>query len=386
MALKKKTSVVATIVGLVALSLGVAPVAAQATPENTRTAITVDCDNIPSSYAETQAMLAGEILSVTALNCNGWDVQDNSVTSHANLFPPSGPQSDDFTISSDSVVFTVHGSAFIYMHDLSLPDDNLRIDVEVARSFPTPSGSLLVTHQVELPVVIDQFVVGQDLIDGGWTQANPDVRLGGNRNCRMEPGAHPYSTLTLDVSASGEYTFRVMDVTPLDEDIIWNSPYFPSQDLFLAVYSNFDPTNPNDNVVGCNDDSMASGNFRYSGTGDSLRFVDDQTPYFTSNLEPGRYTLVTSTYRSSSSALWATGHNSPWSSEETWTPQLMTANFELWGPEGSITVVDPAAPALANTGQDSTLWSSVMVGGAAVVALGLALAFTARRKRNSARA
>jgi len=383
MTFPKKLTISAMIVGLVALSVTAGPMAAQATPANTRTAITVDCDNIPTSYAETQALLAGEILSVTALNCNGWFVEDNSVTSHANLFPPSGPQSDDFTIDSDSVIFTIHGDAFIYMHDLALPDDNLRIGVHVARSFPTPSGSLLVTHQVELPVVIDQFVVGQDLVDGGWTQENPDFRLGDNRNCRMEPGAHPYSTLTLDISASGEYTFRIMGVTPLDEDIIWNSPYFPSQDLFLAVYSSFDPSSPNSNVVGCNDDSMSSGNFRYSGTGDGIRLVDDQTPYFTSTLEPGRYTLVTSTYRSSSSAEWATGHNAPWSSAETWTPQLMTADFELWGPEGSITVVEPA---LANTGLNGAMWASAMFGGGAIVALGMALAFNARRKRNSLRA
>jgi len=94
--------------------------------------------------------------------------------------------------------------------------------------------------------------------------------------------------------------------------------------------------------------------------GGTTYLSDDQTPEFISNLEPGDYTLVLTTYRTSSSTEWAAGEFSPWSgvSGITWDPQPMTALFELWGPTGSLIVggeAEEPEPELADTGASDVL-------------------------------
>jgi trimeric autotransporter adhesin len=68
--------------------------------------------------------------------------------------------------------------------------------------------------------------------------------LGGVAGCRMQTGAHEYAARTLTTNGTDTYTFTITSVSGFDDD------------PFLAVYSGtFDPANPTNNLVACNDDA-----------------------------------------------------------------------------------------------------------------------------------
>jgi len=345
-------------------------------PSDTRTSITVDC-LLGEGPSDNQVILPEETLTVTLLNCDGWNVDDED--DGTTLRDPSGTPTNTWDAVGSPVVFTVAGAADI---DLDPPAGDsgdvgdIDIDVYVASPASVPSGALNLSTRLTMPVEIPDFEidvpVGLDSVstdmpvsiegegereapelDGMKAAAaiTPAALLGGLTDCEMEDGYHPYQTVDISISTAGDFTFRVIDVTPTDEDLQWGQPYFPSQDFFLAVYTSFDPANPEANLVNCNDDRAED---RVFVVNDGETYIsDDQTPEFIATLEPGDYTLLLTTYRTTSSAEWANGTFSPWSgvSGLTWDPQPMTALFELWGPTGSVT--QPAdEPELAATGPD----------------------------------
>jgi hypothetical protein len=195
--------------------------------------------------------------------------------------------------------------------------------------------------------------------------------LGGDATCELESGEHVYTTHTVSVSASGEYTFRVVTTDPLTEDVVaWGDDSLPIGDPYVAVYSTFDPNNPDSNIVGCNDDGdyNGSGTEYLGGTSATIGhtyLVEDEFPQFVKTLDAGTYTLVLTTYREYSTAAW-NGASFP----------AQSATFELWGPEGAF--------ALPDTGFATPSW--VLPTGLSVVALGLAIgmaSFVLRRRANA---
>lgn len=224
-----------------------------------------------------------------------------------------------------------------------------------------------------MPTAIDDFEISLD-------QTGSNIELGGNPDCTMEAGYHPYVEIPITITASGEFTFRVIDVTPVDEDLQWGQPYYPSQDLFLAVYTAFDPAAPNTGLVSCNDDrplddvSFVNGGVTY--------ISDDQAPEFIATLVPGQYTLVLTTYRSTSADDWALGQFSEWSdvANLTWQPTAMTALFELWGPTGSLVLgQETDQPELAETGADQSIGAATL-GASLALVVGACVVFAARRR------
>ena len=204
-----------------------------------------------------------------------------------------------FVVTVDSALLT-SGEADLELYE-DITGDDIDIDVVVATAAATPSGSLLATERVTMPTEIDTFEFATDLIGG--PDSGVEDNLGGNAQCEMEVGYHPYRVLPITISTSGEFTFRVIDVTPVDEDLQWGQPYLPSQDLFLAVYTEFDVADAEANLVSC-DDNRAEDNV-FVVNGGTTYISDDQTPEFVATLEPGDYDLVLTTNRSSSSADWA---------------------------------------------------------------------------------
>jgi len=195
--------------------------------------------------------------------------------------------------------------------------------------------------------------------------------LGGDATCQLESGEHVYATHTVSVSASGEYTFRVVNTDPLTDDVVaWGDDNLPIGDPYVAVYSTFDPNNPDSNIVGCNDDGDVNGSGTEYLVGTSATIghtylVEDEFPQFVKTLDAGTYTLVLTTYREYSTAAW-NGASLP----------AQSATFELWGPDGAF--------ALADTGFATPSW--VLPTGLSVVALGLAIgmaSFVLRRRANA---
>lgn len=194
--------------------------------------------------------------------------------------------------------------------------------------------------------------------------------LGGDATCQVQSGEHVYAPYTVSVSASGEYTFRVVTTDPLTDAVVAWGGQFPIGDPYVAVYSTFDPNNPDSNIVGCNDDGddNGSGTEYLGGTSATIGhtyLVEDEFPQFVKTLDAGTYTLVLTIYGEYSTAAW-NGASFP----------AQSATFELWGPEGAF--------ALADTGFATPSW--VLHTGLSVVALGLAIgmaSFVLRRRANA---
>lgn len=125
-------------------------------------------------------------------------------------------------------------------------------------------------------------------------------------DCGLDGGGsgdfHPYGLLTVEITTTGDYTFRVVNSEVTDP--------------FLALFSSggFDPLNPSDNVVGCNDDGYTGGEPFDSNGFDSYDYPNTVNIWSQFEVEittPGTFTLVASTYNTfENNAVWADGGGS----------------------------------------------------------------------------
>jgi hypothetical protein len=330
---------------LVTIVLGSLHAASFAQTVPSRENTTIDCD-----YGEDllgtdhQVLMPTETLSVTLLNCDGWNLDDRSA---GGVMVIGGIPTDNFNVTGGNFDFVVTGEADIDFDPpggwiqpptwIDASSSDIDLYVYIAEPSSDPAGELvlekeLVFAQSDLP----QFLVGSAITDEG------DYLFGGDADCNVENGYHVYQTFTIAVTATGAFTFRVPWVTPVDEDLYWGAAYYPSQDFFLAVYSEFDEDNPEDNLFGCNDDRDSPPDYVSFGSGSSALIADDQAPGMTVNLNPGNYTLLLATYRSVSTQSYNIGEFSLTSEyadgafNTNWVPTQMSAFLELWGPRGSI--------------------------------------------------
>lgn len=245
----------------------------------------------------------------------------------------------------------------------------------------TPPGVLQYRQDVTIPLDAKTFDAGE--IDD---QDEEEHWLGGKRLCALdvEGGArHVYTSLNITIDRPGRYTFRSIATDPLGEYL--GTDTNPIGDSFFALYSNFDPANPDEGVIGCNDD--LNNLFDYDNN-EMVEILPDGTwmeghqPYFSVELEPGSYTLLMTTWRAVSKTEWIAGEAL---NELPWTPGPATLTYELWGPAEAICVendpvCDPPEPTLPPTGSSS--------GPAAPLALislmlGLVGVFAVKRRVNS---
>lgn len=212
-----------------------------------------------------------------------------------------------------------------------------------------PAGELKETVTIDIP--------GTDPLATEWPDdvlpVDPDDK------CGMDSGQHVYGTYDFDVTAAGEHTFRFVQSIPADEEIYWwgSDPFLNLP--FIAVYTEFDPTDPMANLVACDQQR------------DGEEFASTNSGYVTSwqyseavgTLPAGQYTLVLTTYERSEPG-------SDWFDPES-------GIIEIWGPAPA----DPSQPDLPNTGVNSDLASL----GVSLLGLGLiALAAVVLLKRRSA--
>lgn len=241
----------------------------------------------------------------------------------------------------------------------------------------TPSGQKLLTA--------DATIDAEPLVfDAGADTGGRDHALAGSQKCLLgvyNGSEHVYGIIEITISVAGKYTFRNTTTDPIGS--YEGDTYHPIEDPFMALYSSFDPANPDDGVVGCSDD--LDDRFSYDSlnvglaelTGDGV-FMEGHRPYFTARLEPGTYTLLYTTYEPISLADWLSG------SPRDFAPGAASGTFEMWGPADSICLssdtscVEEQANAnnpgeIPATGSSSTttLWVGVMallLGGGLVTA------------------
>lgn len=238
-----------------------------------------------------------------------------------------------------------------------------------ASDIPNPQGELLDTVTATISATPDVLDLNNS---ANWVT---DGKLAGLDQCAFgtEGPARVYKALSLKITKAGHYTFRIVGTNPAFNGSINESPI---QDPFMALYKGFDTQHLDQNVVGCNDDeydtvspAWVNGD-TFPTNGESN--TNDRWSNFETDLTPGNYTVVLTTYSEVTTAAWA-----------GFAPQ--SATFEYWGPKCGIqtsacTSTTPAktpSKTLAHTGSEGSPFVPVGFG---LVFVGLVVARASRRK------
>ncbi len=258
--------------------------------------------------------------------------------------------------------------------------DEVQVDIFAVYPATVPAGELLLT--ADAVIAADPLVF--DVGDGD----EGEHQLGGDPLCDLIqlPGPdadHVYGTVEITISQAGAYTFRNTTTDPLGK--FEGGLEHPMQDPFLVLYSAFDPANPDDGIVGCNDDlndlfdyGVLYDDGRVAENMDDGSLMEGHRPYFTADLEPGVYTLVLTTWHAVTYEMWTSGDTS-----------AATATFEMWGPADSMCLSSDSAcvesqnPALPATGS-STRTSALLATMALLVGGGLVLGGRRRVRQETA--
>lgn len=335
---------------------------------NSRLAITLDC-NIGETGEDNHVIAPTDTLVITLLNCEGENATEQDDKDSAVLDGTTTLTSTPTVLTSASHQIVVTGSTERQIADLDIggPD----IDVYSAGPAYEPSSTLLATEVMTLEVDAPETMIRESMIgDPVGDDGDGRIYLGGFEVCEVVPGPHVYETFEIDVVVAGDYEFVATEVNPVDADLVWGEPTFPSSDPFLALYRTFDPANPESGVVSCNDDGDESaidavndawlvpgqddfnGLELYNGN-----IIDRQFPWLAANLEVGKYTLVYLPFYAIGSSQFASGEGSALSGyEDDWTPSAQSVTYDMWGPAGGLRTQ------LADTGVNPTLGIWVALG------------------------
>jgi hypothetical protein len=356
---------------------------------------TVDCLVGETGAEDNHTLVPGETLVITLANCAGYYVTENDVSATATLtggvvldttevVVPSGP-------ATITIVASASGDADIEFHDIDElstdPSFDIDVDIETPGTVADPESTLLASEELTVALDANEMMIGEELIgDPVGDDGEGDALVGGFASCDVEPGLHVYESLDFTVNESGVYDFRAVAVSPLSAQLNWGLDYTPSSDTFLAVYNVFDPANPDDGVVGCNDDADDNGvdyveaaydewDATVTDAGDLMH---DRFPWFQSELATGEYTLVLMFYQTAGTEDFNIGEygETSGSSSETWEPGPQSAVFEMWGPTGGLEL----GHTLADTGVNPAfaLWS-----GLALAGTGIAITVARRRAQRA---
>ena len=344
----------------------------------------VDCLVGETGSDDNHTLLPGETLIITLVNCAGFNVEDDDSTGLATLTGGIVLVNNDYEVipagpATITILGVAGGSADIDFNgpdDLSSdPDFDMDIDIQEAGTVADPESTLLATEELTVALDANQMMVREEMIgDPVGDDGYGDVMLGGFDSCDFEPGLHVYESLDFTVNESGVYDFRAVAVSPLSANLNWGLDRTPSSDTFLALYNGFDPANPDEGVVGCNDDvddngvdyvEAAFNDWDAAGT-DAGDLMDERFPWFQSELATGEYTLVLMFYQTAGTEDFNIGEygETSGSSSDTWEPGPQSAVFEMWGPEGGLEL----GHALADTGVNPAfaLWSGLALAGTGV--------------------
>jgi hypothetical protein len=306
-------------------------------------------------------------VTVSLVNCEGYGIKDAGDTTNASLGSSQLDSIVALDIVSSPVTLTITGPVELTL--VQGGDPMATIQFVDPQTIPDPAdSSLLSTSTGDIPLTVDEFVYG--------TQQQYDAEEDSNvyGDCWLRAGHHVYSTSTLTVDESGNYTMRVVGQDPSGDYLHQDDGYDTWDDSVILVYNAFDPSNIDSNIVGCGDE-INPGDF---GLEDGMWFKteDDQRlsaswPYFDMDLDPGTYTLVYTTYYPLSADQWANGTDD----YGDWDPTTQSITTELWGPDGGASLVsetEAAAADLASTGVNATfgLWAGLgLLGTGAAVAV-----------------
>lgn len=340
---------------------------------------TFDCNS--HLFNDWYLPLYGTSVTLEFENCGGAfatlvDIDDtgNASTSAATL--------DDNTPQGVDTVTVVGDVTVTLLDETTAPIAS--VEFISPYEMPNPTGTQVADSEQTIPLSPDEVSFGTPSEING----RDEITLAGIDECDVIAGPHVYAEQNFAVSNGGDYTFRVTGVTPLPgyfEPL--NSEWTPVRDPMVALYSSFDPANPDEGIVGCNDDlnDLVLGGYDYGDNDFNITaqgdYVEGHMPYFEANLDPGDYTLVFTTWDSFSADEWNAGEGA----EDEWTAGPATIYFDAWGPAGGLDLTDGPSGSGGSGGPDSlastgvepafALWTAVfMIGSGAAI-------MVARRRR-----
>jgi hypothetical protein len=230
--------------------------------------VTLDCVEFLSSYSGlTAPARSGDTMTVHTVNCANFffDVttpypigNPPGFTAEMTGLGGEGTWNADFWFNPNNPVaplpeeFTLAAGTFIYIDNA----DNTAykpIDFHAVATLDDPSGERIYSQAGHWSASSPEFTI----VDGSWNHY-----LNGDNTCRLRSGTHVYDEIPITITTSGEFTFRYVDSSPRNGALYNWLDNNPSRDTFIALYTAFDPSNPDANVVGCNDD--LNGEFTYA--------------------------------------------------------------------------------------------------------------------------
>jgi hypothetical protein len=158
-------------------------------------------------------------------------------------------------------------------------------------SVADPAGSLIDTFELIIPATDPRSVEFPDDLD----LSDPEG------SCGLDAREHVYQTYEFDVTEAGQYTARFVETSPANKDFFWFGENQLINNAYLAIYSEFDPTDPSTGVVGCNDNRDGE---ELAVTANGY-LVGETYPEITTTLAAGTYTLLLTTYEESLPYDWA---------------------------------------------------------------------------------
>lgn len=206
--------------------------------------------------------------------------------------------------------------------------------IAFAAEIVNPDGELLDERELSIPgdpIGTESAFSITDVDEYGGINDGTVRNLGGKAGCGLDQsgdGDHPFATDTITVTESGDFTFRIVNSTGV-------------RDTFLALYEGeFDKENPDQGVVGCNDDAGWT-------DGDTFESADDGDPaasrlwsaFTAEELSEGTYTVLLTTHDNyATNVLWyddGNGDDKDGDGDGV-SGSRSTATFEYWGPEGGL--------------------------------------------------
>ncbi|MFM7141647.1 MAG: hypothetical protein ACKO2K_06995, partial [Alphaproteobacteria bacterium] len=295
-----------------------------AAPARATVTRTVDCSNV-TTEREYVWLDVNETLKVDFSNCPTWKVEDSEGDQVRSGTGPTGSEILD-------------PGQYIRLRDGEVPIPNTILRVYFRTLYPehVPNGTRLISDFVTLPASASEMNVGPENTGG---QEENRHWLAGIPECTLEisptSSAHVYSTYEVTVTVPGTYTFRGLSTDPPSNFVDYANAFNPIRDPYFALYKGFDPTKPDDNVIGCNDDLNDLFGYGDAGNmGEMLSggsFMEGHLPYFVADLQPGTYQLVLMLWDELSSAGWA-----------EYGPA--TVAVEMWGPTADLVDTDVEEP------------------------------------------
>ncbi|WP_375399633.1 putative Ig domain-containing protein [uncultured Amnibacterium sp.] len=339
---RRRRLAAALVIGLLLALLPVLP--ASATPPSPNP-LPLNCRDASVSWDAKVPLSPGQQFTVAGSGCNRIHIDSGAINANGAVITPNG--TPDAVGNWTNIVASADADFTVYRLIGGNVVSSSRFQVTIVPPLADPSGSLLSTNTVTIGAAPDVFTAGA--ASSGSTFG--EHFLNENPNCGIIPGDHVYTALTVYISQPGNFTFRTISTSPTSPNLDLSLPITPIADPFLAVYGTYDPAQPDQNVVGCNDDYDNVNQVTNSARLADGTVVEGHFPAFTSTLQPGIHTLVLSTWDTISAADWQSGSLGGFPG--TFTPGPESATYQLWGPTASLAVVTP--PSITSPAPSGTI-------------------------------